>query len=239
VVPTLPYLEQGALAARYQGWGATPLYYQVPNITTVVNQRVAVLTCPSDTPHLLVFPFFAGPIALHNYGVNYGSTGFLSAMDLVALRTVGSGSTAVVFNGAPFEPSKTFRFMDITDGLSQTMLAAELVQGQAVTSGKWDPRGHIWWAPYGGFSTLLKPNDSQPDVIYADILCDRAAPNPPCIVGSTTSYPYMQASRSRHQNGVQVVMGDGSARFISNAIPIDTWRALGSSQGGETFAADF
>ncbi|MDR1270396.1 MAG: DUF1559 domain-containing protein [Planctomycetaceae bacterium] len=41
------------------------------------------------------------------------------------------------------------------------------------------------------------------------------------------------ASRSEHHGGVQVVYFDGSVHFISNTVNRDTWRAMGSVNGGE------
>ena len=41
------------------------------------------------------------------------------------------------------------------------------------------------------------------------------------------------AARSRHPGGVQCALCDGSVRFVSDNIALDTWRALSTSQGGE------
>jgi prepilin-type processing-associated H-X9-DG protein len=41
-------------------------------------------------------------------------------------------------------------------------------------------------------------------------------------------------SRSRHTGGgVNVVLCDGSVRFVTNGIAWATWQALGTSRGGE------
>ncbi|MGN1065665.1 MAG: DUF3567 family protein [Thermoguttaceae bacterium] len=42
------------------------------------------------------------------------------------------------------------------------------------------------------------------------------------------------SARSRHSGGVNCVYADGSVHFISDTINVDVWRALGSTQGGET-----
>jgi prepilin-type processing-associated H-X9-DG protein len=41
---------------------------------------------------------------------------------------------------------------------------------------------------------------------------------------------------SRHPGGVNLVLADGSVRFISNTVDIQTWWALGSIAGGELIA---
>ena len=40
-------------------------------------------------------------------------------------------------------------------------------------------------------------------------------------------------SRSYHAGGVNVALMDGSVRFISSTIEPETWRALGTRDGGE------
>ena len=40
-------------------------------------------------------------------------------------------------------------------------------------------------------------------------------------------------SRSYHPHGVNVLLMDGSVRFVNSTIPLLTWRALGTRCGGE------
>jgi len=40
-------------------------------------------------------------------------------------------------------------------------------------------------------------------------------------------------ARSHHPGGVNVALCDGSVRFASETVEPDTWRALGSRNGGE------
>ena len=42
-----------------------------------------------------------------------------------------------------------------------------------------------------------------------------------------------KAARSMHVGGVQMLLCDGSARFVSDNIDLNTWRALGTRDGGE------
>ena len=41
------------------------------------------------------------------------------------------------------------------------------------------------------------------------------------------------AARSNHPGGVNVLMADGSVRFVTDSIDLTTWRALGTCRGGE------
>ena len=45
-------------------------------------------------------------------------------------------------------------------------------------------------------------------------------------------------SRSWHPGGVNVLLGDGSVRFIKSSVDGMVWRALGSVAGGEVISAD-
>ncbi|MDG3006119.1 DUF1559 domain-containing protein [Paludisphaera mucosa] len=46
------------------------------------------------------------------------------------------------------------------------------------------------------------------------------------------------SARSAHPGGVNVLMGDGSSRFVKNSIAVETWRAVGTRAGGEVVSSD-
>ena len=56
--------------------------------------------------------------------------------------------------------------------------------------------------------------------------------NLPCAVATTTD-PTMFALRSRHPGGVNASLCDGSTRFISETIDLNTYRAISTTQGSE------
>jgi prepilin-type processing-associated H-X9-DG protein len=43
---------------------------------------------------------------------------------------------------------------------------------------------------------------------------------------------------SRHPGGANLMMGDGSVRFIRNSVNLQTWRGLGTRNGAEVISAD-
>jgi prepilin-type processing-associated H-X9-DG protein len=45
----------------------------------------------------------------------------------------------------------------------------------------------------------------------------------------------MTTATSNHTGGVMVGMLDGSVRFVRDSIQLDTWRAMGTRNGGEVF----
>ncbi len=65
---------------------------------------------------------------------------------------------------------------------------------------------------------------------------EAAALGMPCATesGQTSgATPKNLSSRSTHSGGVQVALGDGSVRFVSDSVDLATWRRLGSSQDRE------
>jgi prepilin-type processing-associated H-X9-DG protein len=68
---------------------------------------------------------------------------------------------------------------------------------------------------YHSFNTIMPPN------------------GPSCTQNFDGGWS-MMAATSRHAGGVQVVMGDGSVRFIAQSINLTTWQGLGTRAGGET-----
>lgn len=214
-VAILPYIEQTALFELYENSGGNdatgPRYGASPN-TQVTTQRIAAFTCPSDSENRPI-----GNITCHNYAVNYGNTGY-------AQTTVNG----VTFEGAPFSRVRCYGFRDAIDGTSTTLMMAEVLQG----SGR-DLRGFGWWGDASGFSAYLTPNSNLPDRIYTAYYCDNQPnQNLPCAVSNGTN-PTMFASRSRHVGGAQAILCDGSAKFISENIDLDTWRALSTTRGAE------
>ena len=234
LVYILPYVEQQNLFDQYKNLGGTfatgPEYKRAPN-DKVTGTRLAVVTCPSDTA--VGYPFLDYEMIKHNYAVNFGNTGLdnTNAGDNYQFRDNLNG---VVFKGAPFNSRATRSFDHIVDGLSNTLLLAEIVQ----TEGTTDVRGIIWWGDGTGFSTYLAPNSSQPDLLYSMDVCDSTGNNPPCAQMSS-AMPAMSASRSRHPGGVGAALCDGSVRFVSNSIDINTWRALSTTRGNEPITTDY
>ncbi|HVX59840.1 MAG TPA: DUF1559 domain-containing protein [Pirellulales bacterium] len=230
-VGVLPYIEQLALRQKYvdnNKYGVpvdNARYAHAANLP-VTTTRIATFQCPSDTPNPNTF---ISRVTSDNYAVNYGNTG-------VAQQTTLNG---VTFHGAPFSnayggyyggtPPVAMSFRDIRDGLSNTLMMAEVLQGIGN-----DLRGFSWWGDASGFETYLSPNSSLPDVIYTTGYCkNQPEQGLPCIGTPTSTQPSMFGSRSRHPAGVQVVLCDGSARFIPDSIALYLWQVLSTTQGAE------
>jgi prepilin-type processing-associated H-X9-DG protein len=241
----LPYMEGTNMynSFNFNGCpGCTPsIRTDGPENTTVSFRWVSTYQCPSDTP-----AYNATNIAKGNYAVNYGNTyGFFS-------QQATFDTPPVPFLGAPFSyisaglgsfmsfaVSGTFGFNTITDGLSNTLMAAEEIQGQGSTfqfgTNFPDDRGNVQLGYASGISAYLPPNASLPDSTSFLGCLYPYQTNPPCTPGF---FVYYFGARSRHPGGVNVGLCDGSVRFIKNSIALPVWSALSSSQGGEVISAD-
>ena len=212
---------------------------------TAAAVRIKTYMCPSDSQASV--PAMWGP---SNYRVNQGS-GILWGMPSAS----GPNSTMPAPNG-PFYVNSAIKLVGITDGTSNTAMASEHPTG-TFNAGTFSPNN----TQRLGQSVGLYP--STPDEAYQ--MCQSVGyQNPlyngyqntgaPWIYGyhSTTIYFHVgppnslscmypsgrigTAARSYHTNGVNVAMCDGSVRFVNNSIPLPTWRAMGSRNGGEVFS---
>lgn len=219
-VTILPFMEQQSLYDLY-AWKTA--YSAAPNTTNVTTKRLSAFTCPTDFPSTPILG-----ITNHNYAVNWGNTAFNYTTPGVDEQGQMQTYNGVTFGGAPFTQGRAFKLTDILDGTSNTLMAAEVIQGQGS-----DLRGFTWWGHAAPFMAFIGPNSSSPDIIYSSGYCQATNPlNPPCIAMGTDRVCLMGA-RSRHPGGVNVALCDGTVRFISNSILLATWRAMSTSRGSE------
>jgi prepilin-type N-terminal cleavage/methylation domain-containing protein/prepilin-type processing-associated H-X9-DG protein len=230
MVLILPYIEQDNAYKLYQNWGgndsvssnfpapstARPRYGSAPNTTNVTGRRYKTMTCPSDKENAPI-----GVITNHNYSV---STGTGSTYGGVYVGAATYTPQPGMFDGRSPYTRKT-KLTDVTDGLTNTIMMAEVLQGQGS-----DLRGFQWWGDAAGVSTYAPPNTSTPDQIYTPGFCNnQPLEGRPCVgTGGATFF-----SRSKHSGGVNVGLGDGSVRFISNSINPTTWYFMGPISDGQ------
>ena len=242
---------------------ATRRYSQGVNLTFASSQVVPSYQCPSDIPRK------QGSITMHNYVLNAGNTSFYQSnvpFGCTGGSTTGANG-CVVYGGAPFgwyedpatqaaggdsspvdygggnatqgKSGRPRKITEITDGTSNTLCASEVIIGPS----NGDYRGFSWWGGGAGFTTYQTPNNDAATDVMTGAGCGNAPyptpPRMPCTTTSTSTLPRMQLARSRHTQGVNVAMCDGSVRFASNSVSRTTWLALGTSMGGEPPATDW
>jgi prepilin-type N-terminal cleavage/methylation domain-containing protein/prepilin-type processing-associated H-X9-DG protein len=253
------YINFGGLDPwpRYGSPATTPTGAPNTNIQ-VVTTRLKSFTCPTDSPQAWNRGATLGQQTKHNYVLNAGNTTFYQVALPLGCTPGSAGCTP--FLGAPFnwytnsdlvwdspvpwtnpptnpdngKMGRPVKIAEITDGTSNTMMAAEALQGRGN-----DLRGFTWWGGAAGFTTFIGPNSTEQDVITGGI-CVSTLTNPrmPCTTTSTAARARLMGARSLHPGGLNVSMCDGSGRFIRDTINIATWRALSTARGGEVFTDD-
>ena len=206
--------------------------------------KVPAFLCPSDPPY--------GDQAWtsnNNYGFSSGS----------CLGWNGNGGDRNGF----FQRQRNTGFNDVIDGLSNTIMIAEFVKGDA--SGSTFTRA-------GDFATIALPggfpfkNWTEAQLTqYGQLTASGAnqnseggnfwfAPGHYNSAINTLAPPNWQynsasidtgcngcqgdhdgvfPSRSRHTGGAMHTMGDASVQFISSSVSVPTYQALGSAKGGD------
>lgn len=233
-IGVLPFLEQ---VAEYNSFNTSVSFTSRSN-TTVLLIRIGVFGCPSDQPGMQE-PQTPWARVKGNIAVNWGNTDYFQG-------ELGRGAAGpnpftgplgtVLFLDAPFGGNIARSAGQFTDGLSGTLLAAEVIVGQNKSNsagpGGADHRGDIYNDDMNCtmFMTYSPPNSKVPDQLADPRYCGYGfAQNPPC----NSLIPAFNAARSRHPGGVNALSGDGSVRFIKDSIAPEVWRAFGSIRGNE------
>jgi prepilin-type N-terminal cleavage/methylation domain-containing protein/prepilin-type processing-associated H-X9-DG protein len=223
-----PFIEQANTANLY-GNVYTQSFFLPP--ATVYNTmygacgvKVPQYYCPSDFGSNLDDPNQAYNRCRGNYVVNWGPTAIGVAPTLLA----PFGDIV----GNLMSPQVTL-FASISDGTSNTLLMSECLMALSHEDDDW--RGDIQ-NDEGEFcfSTLLTPNSSAPDVIDSGWF----QPSPQ-LGPATAGSPQYYDARSRHLNGVNVSLCDGSVRFVVNSISLKTWQAASTMNGNEVLGSEW
>jgi prepilin-type N-terminal cleavage/methylation domain-containing protein/prepilin-type processing-associated H-X9-DG protein len=223
----LPFCEQ----ANVQNLINYTVPLSDPANVNASQQVITLLVCPSDgasgrVPNL--------PDAGSNYVANNGSgtIGF-------GLIASGDGVFNQVNNG----------FRSLLDGSSNTVAFSESLIGNGIASTgtpPQNPRLEVLEVPGGGDTTPAACNAGSGawsgkrggkwiDGHYGNTLYNHYyTPNPPqWDCGNGSHNKGLSTARSYHPGGVNVLLCDGSVRFVPNTIDLVTWRSLSTRAGGE------
>jgi prepilin-type N-terminal cleavage/methylation domain-containing protein/prepilin-type processing-associated H-X9-DG protein len=249
----LPYIEQENL---YRNIDFTTPYSVQPAIT---SRRIATYLCPSElNDHGSGSdPTYGNKNWTLNYAVNLGTWGVLTQK-----------TTALQGGDGAFMPNRGLRPADFSDGMSNTLALSEVkgyttrIVGRvntvmyatpplppatpadltAFSLATFDPskQTHVEWVDgkvhETGFTTIFPPNTR---VTYFSGGTTYDVDFVTATEGNLGDTYAAVTSRSYHSGGVNVLLMDGSVRFVGNAISTTTWRALGTRAGGEVLGSDF
>lgn len=245
----LPFLEEGAL---YQ---SVDINVAWDDQQAIHDLRISVFSCPSDDEAARVRTFSDNRPALWptTYGFNMG-TWFV--FDPVTEQG-GDGL---------FYPNSDLRLTRVTDGTSNTLLAAEVrawtaynrnggpstneipntvEEASAIVSSGADFKntGHTEWPDgrvhHTGFTATMPPNTFVPleqDGVVYDGDFNSWQEGKNAAAGAPT-YAII-TSRSAHPGGVNSSRMDGSVHFTADSIDLVIWRAMATREGGEVVGSN-
>ncbi|MBP3957249.1 DUF1559 domain-containing protein [Gemmata sp. G18] len=222
---TLPYIEQGNVAAIYK----SELDFYAPENQTAVNTRLDTHICPStpSSDRLLK------PIGNVSFTDRTGQAG-----DYYVPRSYKTSASATeeAVGAISYLKDVRTKFLEVTDGTSNTMLLYESA-GMPVTYRKRAPVAcanttnpancnRHWFAAWSSFHSSR---------IYSWTF-DGVNSGGPCVVNCTNDLAY--GIYSFHTGGANFGLCDGSVRFVSENVTPDVIKSFVSRAGGEVFNLD-
>ncbi|HEX3448923.1 MAG TPA: DUF1559 domain-containing protein, partial [Isosphaeraceae bacterium] len=121
--------------------------------------------------------------------------------------------------------ASTLNYQTVILPAVQACAAAKLTGGTSLAT----DNGNRWaWGAVGMtlFNTVIPPNGAP----FSDCRDDCPACSPDDSLFSNV--------QSYHPGGANVLLADGSARFIKNSISPQTWMGIGTKASGEVISAD-
>ena len=247
----LPFIEQENL---FHNIALNTPYSKQPFVT---SNRVGTFICPRE-----INDRGSGTDATYgnkNWTLNY-------AVNLGTWAVLTNKPRGMMTGDGAFSPNRGYRLTDLTDGTSNTLGMAEVKSYTPRLSGAVNSATYSSWPPpsspgdVGAYPTA--PFDPS-KVTHAEWVDGKVhetgfttafAPNtvvPVSSGGTTYDVDFVSATeanagdtyaavtaRSYHDGGVNVLLMDGSVRFVGNGIALATWRALGTRAGGEVVGND-
>jgi prepilin-type N-terminal cleavage/methylation domain-containing protein/prepilin-type processing-associated H-X9-DG protein len=256
----LGYLEQSPVYNAIN-FNFPPVYSTLGSnaANTVMFLRIATFLCPSD-PN-------SGQSWINNYvgsmGTSIGyitqsqSTGLFAETIAKKISQITDGtSNSVAFSerlvGTPGKPDNTpgngmdgvgankgspvdyylNALADMPDTLTYLQNCNVFYQTNGAKSSAWQNGGENWaWGTPGVtmFQTIVPPSSTQ----YPWSTC-----RSDCAVGCGVDSSHITTARSQHPGGCNVLMADGSVRFVKSSINMQSWMQLGTIAGGEVVSSD-
>jgi len=250
VAAILPFIEQEPLHSQIDFDIAGISTASDPNSSLSVNNPLTELFCssnPSQTDRRTSTSNAAHqgaswqPHGMHYYGVmgvvvpnaanaGYPGYGYSNAGNwpFAVRATQGIFSVRATNPTASRQPDGT-KMKDVTDGLSKTYLLGEISWDRMCTQGNFNIRSYLVGYNGWGLGQFLNPVRniwySRP-INISKLQIQNAA------IATNDTYNNMNWG-SNHPGGCHFSLGDGSVRFVNEAISMDLFMAAGSRASGE------
>ncbi|HEX3450553.1 MAG TPA: DUF1559 domain-containing protein [Isosphaeraceae bacterium] len=239
-----------------------------PQNTTVTNTTINTFICPSNSytsvyPHSTNYAASYGPQFRWDATSGGIGVGLFAANLARGLRDITDGSSNTIAFAEVNTGDGAVGSRNHTEIFRYVPWPGSTESGNGLEQVATNPLGYANWLTYmqkcdayRGSAGAAANELDQASQYWALSRCHRGAvtsllhtPNNPhedCMQISQydpEQYPTVgpnaaAASRSWHPGGVNVLLGDGSVRFIKDAISQQTWWALGTKSGGEIISAD-
>jgi prepilin-type N-terminal cleavage/methylation domain-containing protein/prepilin-type processing-associated H-X9-DG protein len=237
----LPFAEQVPLSNatnfNLPTWGA--------DNGTVVTSQVGIFVCPTannPTPtckmvdaNLAPLPVASPEFARANYQYNMGWND-----TSIQPPNTNYDDTFRGCNGPIYRNSRV-PYAGVTDGLSNTVFASEKSPYLADATWVGIIPGYRHFA-YNAFASVGTGGDGINFDYPGAILASHSGPSlyevPQVIHPPNSPVGHTDEFYSLHPGGANVLMGDGSVRFVKQSIHLLTWQAMSSRSGGEVTSAD-
>jgi prepilin-type N-terminal cleavage/methylation domain-containing protein/prepilin-type processing-associated H-X9-DG protein len=237
----LPYAEQAPL---YSAANINLPTWVAPN-STVVTTQIGLFLCPTaNNPsptctmvdaNLKLLPVANQAFARANYQYNMGWN------DTSIQPPITSYDDPVKGCNGPIYRNSHVPYAGVTDGLSNTVLASE--KSPYLADATWV--GIIPGYRHFAYNAFASAGTGGAGVNYdypGAILASHSGPSlyevPQVIHPPNSPLGHTDEFYSLHPAGANVLMGDGSVRFIKQSINLLAWQALSSRAGGEIVSAD-
>jgi prepilin-type processing-associated H-X9-DG protein len=237
----LPYAEQVPLH--------NAINFHLP--TWVADNSTAVLTplnvylCPSannPTPTCMMVDANLKPLPVANQSFARANYQYNMGWNDTSITPANTDYDDPVrgCNGPIYRNSRV-TYAAVTDGLSNTVVAGEKTPYLADASWVGIIPGYRHFA-YNAFASLgtggLGVNFDYPGALLASHSGPSLYESPVVIHPPNSPLGHTDEMYSLHPGGANVLMGDGSVRFIRQSINLLTWQALSSRGNGEVISAD-
>jgi prepilin-type N-terminal cleavage/methylation domain-containing protein/prepilin-type processing-associated H-X9-DG protein len=248
----LPFLEQKVI---YRNIDFTKAVYD-PSNAEIAQTPMPVFRCPSDYSVMIKSsdPLAFGGWAKNNYRGNAGND------------TGEIGPDGAEKNNGVFRTGRRISVEQIEDGTSNTALFSEGVLGDGSNfvisvPGDWlviSPGSRRRQNIYAALQSAVPSAGPGNQVSYAGRTYldggyvesrynhimrpngpSGVVPNGEDLFARINDGAQATTASSRHPGGVNLVLADGSVRFVSEGVDLEVWWGLGSIAGGEMLSTDF